>query len=93
MDTSQCFLTSDIKSWINFSGAEAPDVKPIVFDLSISFIGSLLLKSNNSDFLQPDFLATSTNLFEFEEFSLPITKNKSQFGAIFLTEFCLFVVA
>ena len=64
----------DIKSWISASGADAPDVKPIVLTFAIFSIGKFLLKSNNSDFLQPDLFATSTNLLELDEFSLPITK-------------------
>jgi len=43
--------------------------------------------------IQPDFLATSTSLTEFDEFLLPITKNISHFFAIFLTAICLLVVA
>ena len=39
----------------------------------------ILFIERNIDFLQPDFFATSTNLFEFDEFSLPITKNILQF--------------
>ena len=68
--------------------SEGNEVPEIIF-----FEGNVLLKSNNSDFSQPDFFATSTSLLEFDEFSLPITKNISHIGAIFFTAFCLFVVA
>ena len=44
----------DIKSWINLSGADAPEVRPIVLCLIISFTGRALLKSNSSDFLHPE---------------------------------------
>ena len=39
------------------------------------------------DFKQPDFLATSTNLCELDELTLPITKNISHMPAIFFTRF------
>ena len=56
-------------------------------------INAVLLNGINSDLVQPDFLATSTNLNELEEFSLPTTKNISHKGAIFFTASCLLVVA
>ena len=93
IETLTCFFISEIKLWTNFSGADAPDVKPILLHEIISLTGIFFLKSTSSALLHPAFFATSTNLFEFEELSLPITKNMSHKGDISLTAFCLFVVA
>jgi len=43
--------------------------------------------------LQPNFFATSTNLWELDELLLPTTRNKSHFFAICLTASWRLVVA
>ena len=84
-------------SAINFStsisGADAPEEIPIVLHPLILSIGTGLSECINSAELQPEFLATSTNLTELDEFLLPIIKNISHLSAISLTADCLFVVA
>ena len=91
--TVNLFFNSFIKLLTKISGADAPDEIPIVFEFSIKSNGISLFEWINWEFEHPDFLATSTNLTELDEFLLPITKNKSHYLAIFLTAICLFVVA
>ena len=57
-----------MKLLTKISGADAPDDMPIVLHLSISLKGVVLSECINEDFLQPEFLATSTSLTEFDEF-------------------------
>ena len=93
IDVLKCLLILSIKLSTNISGAEAPDEIPIVEQLAKSSNTILLSEWINSESGHPDCFATSTNLFELDEFLLPITKNLSHFDAIFLTAACLFVVA
>ena len=78
---------------MRYSGAEAPAVNPIILVSLNLFQGTSFVLSNKKEFLQPDWTATSTNLLELDELVDPITIKVSQFGAIFLTTFCRFVVA
>ena len=64
-----------MKLLTKISGADAPDDIPMVLHLSISSNGVLLSEWIKVDFSQPEFFATSTNLTEFDEFLLLITKN------------------
>ena len=77
-------FNSFIKLSTKISGADAPEEIPIVFEFSIKSNGISLCEWINWEFEHPDFLATSTNLTELDEFLLPIIKKLSQFLAIFL---------
>ena len=62
-------------------------------DVKIDRQSISLTLSISWEYLHPAFFPTSTNLFELEEFVDPTTNNPSINGEIFLTAFCLFVVA
>ena len=49
IETLQNFFISFIKSCINCSGADAPDVKPIVFDLTIKWKKNPLEKGEDQE--------------------------------------------
>ena len=55
-----------INSSTSISGADAPDDIPIVLHLSILSNGISLSEWISNEFSHPDFLATSTNLTEFD---------------------------
>ena len=95
--TWKSFLSFDIKTCTNVSGADAPAVNPIFGDSKASSLfrnSSKVFSSGiNLAIFTPLANATSTNLREFEEFSAPITRIESQSLAIDLTACCLLVVA
>ena len=68
------FFNSWINSSTNISGAEAPEETPIVLQLAILSIGTLLSEWINSDLSHPLFFATATNLTELEEFIQELKK-------------------
>ena len=91
IEVSKLFSNLSITSLTRISGtvAEIP-----IFILSLySLASSSFAFSNKFDFRQPAFFATSTNLFELEEFCEPTTIKASHSPAKALMAFCLLVVA
>ena len=70
--TSNFLFNFEISIWTNVSGAEAPAVSPMLIESLKLKLFKKIFKSSSSEikyeFETPFFFATSTSLWELEEF-------------------------